>query len=399
MRFFWTTAAGFALLASCAVEGFVIVEDNATPAATSSASSGGSGGSEATTGGGSSSKCEHASWPGPPTAADRGGEDIEIVVAVRSVDFGADDLTQGPTVGFDLDDRCTCQGDGPSCKAATGAEYDGCDGPQGRDNAVAYLFSSIQVFKPDFSASTFSEGSNNGDWSLLIHVRNYNGLPNDDQVDLAAFPSPGIRSDPCNPSDGVPAWDGTDRWSIDLTAIDSAGAGGGPAEPDCDGDRDPSLSSPKFLDTGAYVTDGVVVANLPEAGLLIPTSDGTTALGLTAGFISGKLEKQPDGTWLMNDGLLVGRWRIDDLLVTLSTVSSGGEPICTDHPLYQLVKKAVCGYPDITSVLGGPTTPCDALSFAMAFDAQSAHLGSIVEQTSEEFECPSETDPANDSCD
>ncbi|MBI4705998.1 MAG: serine/threonine protein kinase [Deltaproteobacteria bacterium] len=47
----------------------------------------------------------------------------------------------------------------------------------------------------------------------------------------------------------------------------------------------------------------------------------------------------------------------------------------------------------------GPTTPCDALSFGMAFEAAPAKLGRIVEVAAGPAGCPPEVNPASDNCD
>ena len=60
------------------------------------------------TGGGS---CGSARWPAPPAMSD-GNDNIDFVVAVRMIDFGEADLSDGPRIGYDLDATCTCGGGG-----------------------------------------------------------------------------------------------------------------------------------------------------------------------------------------------------------------------------------------------------------------------------------------------
>ena len=130
-------AAG-GLVVSCFVSGFVRVEGE--PA-------GGGGavdaGEDASGGAGGELGCVHATWPSPPASADPGANTEDFVVAVRSVDFGEREVAEGSLIGYDLDNRCTCQGEGPSCNEPEWATADHCDGPEGRDNAVAQIFASF----------------------------------------------------------------------------------------------------------------------------------------------------------------------------------------------------------------------------------------------------------------
>ena len=382
-----------ALAASCAIGPFAIIDP--PPNTASSGGDGGEAGAVTTDGGsggaGGGGTCQHHTWPAPPSSDDGGSDDVEFVVAFRTVTLG-DDAPPNAPVGFDLDNRCTCQGEGDSCKEPDFATADHCDLPGGRDNATGQLFATASVFNPDLKSSQFSDGSEDGSWSLLVRISDYNGLPNDLQVTVAIYPSPGIRNDPCNAPDSQTTWRGDDRWPISESSLLDVSP-----DTDCDG-TDVPIDVAKFLDVDAYVSDGTLVASLPQAGLLLPIDDGTTPLQLTAGFIAADLIEFDDGQWRLDNGILAGRWRVDDLLAVLSKVQSGGEPLCTDHDLYPLLKQAVCSYPDIASSLGGPTTPCDALSFAMAFTAEPAALGSVLADPEETSFCPPETDPANDGC-
>ena len=101
----------------------------------------------------------------------------------------------------------------------------------------------------------------------------------------------------------------------------------------------------------------------------------------------------------MRDGLLVGRWKMSDFFNMLGTLEAAGMNLCTDNPLYPIVKQGACQYVDMASTLGGATTPCDSMSFAMAFDADPALLGRIWPPPSATSTCLPNTDPSNDTCD
>ncbi|MBW2526133.1 MAG: hypothetical protein JRI23_18270, partial [Deltaproteobacteria bacterium] len=164
------TAAAAALVgtasgSSCFVEGFVLVE--AAGGATATGGTSGSGGAVGGAGGG---VCSHATWPSPPASADPGTNDVDFVVAARSIDFGEADLSQGATVGYDLDNHCTCQGEGDSCREPEWAVANHCDGPAGRDNAIAELFHDLATFDESFSSVTATERAERGNGTILVRV-------------------------------------------------------------------------------------------------------------------------------------------------------------------------------------------------------------------------------------
>jgi hypothetical protein len=335
---------------------------------------------------------------------------VDLVLAVRSVDFKEADseAPTGPTVGYDLDSRCTCQGEGTSCTAPAWATAEHCDGPAGRDNAWVYIFKAAAMFDPGFTSATYSERIAAGDFTALVRVRDYNGLPNDEQVTVALYPSGGLKSDPCGPPGHTPLWDGTDRWPVIYSALAGSGGGDGGFAPTggaggCGGSASVppglSLDSPKYFDPQGYVTDGVLVANIPELAIMLTGDVNASAFKLKAAFVTGRLEPiPPDNRWGLREGLLVGRLEVNEVFRTLSTMVSEAGQLCTDNTIYGWVKTAVCSYPDLASTLGGPTTPCDAISFGMAFEADAAELGFVYVTAGVPGVCPVETDPATDQC-
>jgi len=317
---------------------------------------------------------------------------VDVVFAIRKIDFGEADLSQGPMVGFDLDNRCTCQGEGDSCKEPAWATGDHCDGPQGRDNAGAQLFSVGSLFTDLLSSKTFTDDAEAGQGTLLVRVMEYNGQPNDTQVTVALYPSPGLDKDPC--IDPLPKWDGSDRWPVASPSVKKTGGGG--AGGGC-GASGYDVDSPLYVDHNAYVSGGVVVANLTDAAIIFASSSKVTTLKITAGFLSGKLVKS-DARWTLEQGTLAGRWKLEDVFDFLSTIETMGQPLCTDNPVYNLVKNAFCQFPDIASSLGGPTTPCDALSIALAIEGEPALLGVVFESKAVPTPCEPGKDPSEDSC-
>lgn len=396
-------SATIALASSCFIEGFVLVET--TPI---QPGDGGVGGAEADADGDADPTCGHATWPSPPEDADPGSDTVDVVLAVSGIDFG-ESATDGTVIGYDLDNYCTCQGEGPSCNEPEWATADHCDGPAGRDNAWASIFAAAIMFEPSLSSEAISAEVQQGGFTMLVRVHRYNGMPNDDSVTVAIYASPGLDTDPCQPPDSMPAWDGDDRWPVVYSSFAGSGGGagvgggGGGVPIDCSsGANVPpgyDFDQPRFVDPQAYVTDSVVVANLPDVEMILAADSGSN-VKLTAGFLTGRLEEGSGvGEWILRDGLLVGRWQVNDVFRSLGAmVTGGGDTVCTDDTIYPLIKSAVCKFPDIASTLGGPTTPCDAISFAMGFEAEPARFGSVYFPSAPVAPCPPETDPANDTC-
>jgi hypothetical protein len=343
------------------------------------------------------SGCDNAKWPVRPEAGDPGDDVEDVVLAWRSVDFGEEDLSSGPTVGYDLDDACSCDGDEGSCLAPDFVTADTCDGPRGRDNSAARLFAIIRSVAPDTNSEQTSEYIEAGDWSLLVRLRGYNGQPNDEQVEVSLYPSTGLDDDPCEPTGRTPNWDGNDRWPVPDIALEGGAGGSGGMAPDCSGASE-LLDSPRWRDDAGYVRDGVLVGALPDAGLTILDGDGPLSIVLTQGFLSGRLSRE-EGRWKLSGGLLVGRWSLAEALGIAGRFRVDGEALCTDHPVYELMKNAVCSVADITAGVSGPTAECDALSFAVGFEAEHAQLGTVFDAPpADPYPCPPETDPRTDSC-
>jgi len=368
--------------------------------------SGGAGGGTGGAGGGGGAgngACVPHRWPDPPLADDPSSESLEFVAAVRTVDMGdeAPDLDSvGPKIGYDLDQVCTGEGDGSSCLIPNGtALADFKDGPGGIDNRAAKLFASAKAFSDKIGSLRYSEGAENGNWSILVRVSGYNGTANDASVTVAIFPSPGIHALSCIPDSAKPAWDGSDVWPVDSSGLEK-GAG-----PGSDGGTGPcgtgvtgfTYDQPKFQDTHAYVSKGVLVANLPTAALVFTSGSSGTAVKLTAGFVTAEVVKGANGYGLTK-GVLTGRWKATDMFAAVSHVVASAQSVCTDSPIYQAVKLAVCNSRDIAGTLGGPTTPCDALSLALSFEASPAKMGLVFPSKALVSNCPKATDPAVDNC-
>lgn len=370
-------AFGLVSVASCLVGSFDVVEV--------SAGSGGRGDGGSTGTGGDDDPCGHASYPLPPGTTSEGTD--QVVVALRRVAFGEDSPTPP---GLDLDDTCTCccQGEGPSCLQPKTS----CDYPEGVDNAVAGLFQLFDIGLVGFGSSEFSQNAEQGQWSVLLRIRDYNGGPDDDRVELSWLVGLGIFGDLGERL--TPQWNGEDAWTAVSTSFTAPD--GGAADPALGVDG----NLPRYVDTKAYVTNHKLVASLPDTELLLGSGPNRITFHLVGAFVVGDLAPSPDAPGVaLTNALLVGRWRIDDFFKALSTYrNADGTPFCTDDSLYEVVKPTICGAVDLYSGTTTPTTPCDSFSLGMAFEASPAKLVGLGEGTAPTPGCPPESDPAGDTC-
>lgn len=342
------------------------------------------------------SKCEHATYPDPPEGVDLGG-DLDVVGAMMMVSFGdpkaaSAGLPHYSEIGFDLDMTCTGQGEGNSCVLPEwAADIDQTDGKDGRDNSVGALIARIQEQIPVFGSQTYNSIVDQGRVTILFRLRGYNGLPNDDKVEvslLVGAPFDSIEED------AKPKWDGTDVWPI---ASDSLADG-------------KNVDNAKYFDPHGYVTDGVLVATLPEATIrlangLLPGNAGEIHMKLVGAFLAGNLIEvdTPDGKrWELQDVHLGGRWPTNDLVRQLSQFAEPPKfekPLCMDSPTYDIFRNQLCSYTDIFAGVGGPTSICNAISFGLFLQTRPAQLGDVVEvEPPATDRCPAETDPIQDAC-
>ena len=182
-----------------------------------------------------------------------------------------------------------------------------------------------------------------------------------------------------------PKWDGTDAWSVSKTSLlDEA-----------------SLDMPRYFDDKAYVSKGTLVANLTESVINFEGTESKLSIKLTAGTFLGSIIKPASDSlgWRIVNGTVTGRWRTADLFANLGTFTADNKSFCNDGGfIYKTFKEKVCGFVDIASVLGGPTTECDSLSFAMRVQTHPAKLGPLYMPDTSMSTCPPEQNPALDDC-
>lgn len=350
------TSAGCALLAG--VDG----ERHLGQTETTSTGSGG--------GGGSAPVCSPARPPGPPTIKGAGGADV-LTFAMRTLDLG------GPKkkVGFDLDEQCTCPGK-TGCQEPTWAKADHCDDPDGRDNGSGKAFAAINAaFGAVISSIELSDQAYKGRWSVLVMVKDYNGGDDDDQVEVALYTTPGTG--------GVnPKWDGTDTWPVaPMSLVDGT-----------------SLDQPIHKDSKAYVTNRVLVANLPWAIVVFQGGGVHLQADLTSVVFSATLEAKDTGAVQLVSGTLSGSWTEPALFQSLSGLRvNGGMTLCLGDTYYNPVKRALCDEFDLSST-GTPGAACDALSFSVGFEASPVVLNGVMDFPMLSGACMMGKDPVSDVC-
>jgi len=187
-------------------------------------------------------------------------------------------------------------------------------------------------------------------------------------------------------------WDGTDRWPVPTSAVST-----NLQAPSCV-DEDILAASPRFEDAAGYVRDGVLVGGLDGAGFDAITDVWSLPISLGEGFVVGQLE-QRGGLWTLSDGLLVGRLATAGLFESVSRATLVGQPLCMDSMSYGIVKSQVCRYVDLPASFGGPSAPCDAISYGIGINAVQARLGGVLPPPSLTSQCPPDLDPATDACD
>ena len=155
--------------------------------------------------------CAHRVPPSRPSVKGSGGT-LDLVFAVSYAYYGTgqssvDDAGKPAYLGygFDLDNTCTGEGQGPSCLEPSWADADHTDGDQGIDNALGQAVAmELPVGQDGPTTETVA--------NQIIRVRGYSGEADDDEVDVAVYVGFGLA-----PRDGGGTgllWDGKDRWMI-----------------------------------------------------------------------------------------------------------------------------------------------------------------------------------------
>lgn len=308
-----------------------------------------------------------------------------IYLAIQSVRRGSTNETgqldnnAWQTIGFDLDGLCTgadtCTGTDspPSCKPTV--PQISTDGQLCRDNTFGRLM---------YATSLVPEVSNKyglnddaitcalcvGDYNYLLRISGYNGEPNDDQVRVDLYPSPGLEKPlPWNCADS--SWKDHPCFTPDEQFTITSAATAAPSQ-------GPDLTDAVAFDDAAYVRDGYLVFQLPDNTMLwfpgYKASAPEYPMRFQTATVAGKLAKDADEVWRVTDGTIGGRILGTELVKGFRELG-----ICEQDPNYSVLVDFVTKNLDVLA--DGRTDPsatCDAMSAGVAFTAQQVLAGKQV---------------------
>jgi hypothetical protein len=335
-----------------------------------------SGGSEAAVDAGADARaCELRRVPLPPPPESETDVKMMVTLAIDALRIDSASSLTGvlpPTVGLDLDDRCTCPEE-ESCVRPPDAGIKKCDGDGGADNALGAMFGSLanleqEAFGPDFATRAIRGGS----YGALMTIGDWNGEANDAKIFVSFFLSQGTAASiDAGDDDAGIKMDGTDVWTVDPASIE-----GGDTKLGVDCDTHSTNCIPAYFTQFGYVVDNTVVARV-NVPFVLSTSTGRIAIEMNDVAVVAKIEKQ--GNLYRAKGEFVGRWPVQKVLKTLGEVPINGKPLCEDDVYKAIAKSQVCAGVDITSVKESDNKGqiCDAVSTSLRFEGGSAKLGRV----------------------
>jgi hypothetical protein len=335
------------------------------------------------------SGCAHKQPPArPDVVRPDGGLDLTFAVQTQYTGTSSFDDAGAPAylgIGWDMDDTCTGEGQGPSCVEPPWVTQDAYnDVEAGIDNALGKLYGTRYVGAPDLVTVTLA-----GPGVALIRVRGYSGDDDDDQVEVSWYTAMGLepREDGGTEGGAVPLWDGEDRWSIRRETLMPLSDGGY------------SVDQPLATDPKAYVSHKILVAHVDEAlgGARLPLSP-YALLPLKKLVVAGPLVQLSDGSWELPRLEAGSRTQINDALWVMARFQdpsdpNGKTPLCQTAPHYEAIRTTACSFLDISSGDDSAQLPCDALSGSSVVSAKPARLGSIAPPAPDSLSCPPDVHP------
>ena len=342
---------------------------------------------------GTQSECRSASVPKEeqrPAAQDGDTSLANLYFGWNRIWIGETDLAgtasmdAWQTFGFDLDGTCTNTKTCPAvqnvqaCKP--GSDQIPFDGELCRDNTFASL-QPVAAAVPEIgerfgiSEAEFNCNLWRGAYTVITRVSGYNGQPNDSDVRVDLYISPGSeREQPwqCPSEDFAtryPSWRLSEKFKIDPeTFVGAAGQDGEPPES--------SVSDPH-----GYVRDGYLVFKIPDGSVVRLAADGKRyrgfALKTYRGIYTARMERAQDGRWHMRDGMVGGRVMGEDLIASFRQIG-----LCKGVGLdgfYDSVVEYIEQNSDVLSDgTNDPERACDAMSFGIAFEGAQLTPGATA---------------------
>lgn len=313
--------------------------------------------------------------PGPPPA-DGTPDRAPAYLAVTTLDLGRELGSAG--LGFDLDRTFTTEPAANSCAVAevgpTLPQVSVVDLTDGVDNGLGRLLKGLTDLSPGsrWRAEDLYQRLRAGHYGLVFRLRGWNGTPNDDAVELAAFPAIGFGQDlpdggfiELQPSLQRGGTDGGDIWVPDFRFFLPLPDGG---------------SEPWTASAAAWVRDGLLVARFEEltVSLRFDNQDLEPAdILLHDAWVTGRLSAGSTGELAaLLDGRLGGRAEMNQVIAEVQEVrvddpDPNVQYACTGLTAKQTAAIA-CLMRDIrvSHCDDGLALPCDGLSVGARFEAE-----------------------------
>lgn len=342
---------------------------------------GGAGGA----GGAEPAACASDGFLKPPATHSDPADATDLYFAIRTIDLGERDLPRRP--GFDLDRKCTCctgctTPPDDECIYPTELPADYCDAiddePNGGiDNNVAKFLRRALDLSPNLieASEALTDAAELGQWSLIVRVWHYNGEADDSQVSVALYTA-GV------PTPAPPSWALTDAWPVRADSL-------------ADG---LSIDQPLIVNDNAYVVANKLVGVFGGAnGNLRLNLESALSIDLAYAIFQAELVKN-GATYSLTNGVIGGMWGIADVFKALGALRRGTMPVlCKGDVAYSVVKGALCTLRD--SIQSPMPSPCDSISFGLAFEAPQISAPTTVEPLIDDSTpCAAGLDPSNDTC-
>ncbi len=295
----------------------------------------------------------------PVDAAAAGGP--PMLFAIKLLDFGVDnDGGAGDVPGFNLDRTCSVDLASSSCKTnvlqPTFDRHAKDKNAAGLDNASFSLIKYISSLSDLLTSETINQGIADGKYGAVVRLTDWNGQPDDNDVQVEIFPAIGILPRASKDAGFGP----DDQWVLDARFMIAA-----------------NVEASQVKSDRAWVTGGKLVGRFAQVffPVIIDKDPKPFDIRITDAILTATLS----GTSLAN-GTVAGRWKTSEFLGQVRTIfvkDANGlkdtvlcEPVPFAQLLYGSVKKEVCDARDIrsdsndTAKLG-----CDAVSAAMRVEA------------------------------
>lgn len=321
--------------------------------------------------------CQHVLPPPRPAKDDPGSTgDVSFYVATKTLSLTKPALNG--ISGIDLDGACTCDtrkgaafDGGSSCGIRSGSPGV-CDGDGGIDNQGLSLFSTIFADVQLATHIDYEQSLNDditaGKRTLMLYIRDWNGLKNDTDVSTTLFISDGTLDSQGTGTPPTPKFDGTDVWTYpDNSTIASV-----------NGKLSPQATQPGYVANGRLVVQNNVAVTIVF---------GTAGLVFGDSVVFGDLGKDPSTGLQTFTGIIGGRIKQSDLLGAAGQIrASNDDYVCNAKGSvapYPIVQSLICPAADIMGTRGNDFTnqTCDSISATLAIQSIEATIGGTATPT------------------